>query len=211
MITQGLDNVIVGGPNHNQVSLRFEAKYELILSTIRTYWIFANHDTTPLPGYARGWRGQYEVSLCPDLNGSPGLPLDFASRVADPLYQEQAGTTTPTGWEPVGAFPLHAFSNRTILTAGKYYHVVFKNVDPDPEHNYASLDFLWDPTVQNQAPDMQVLVGGAGVWQPQPNLIPSPVALFYADGNCQGYAGYELVNGQILNANNYGFPPALNV
>lgn len=211
---EALNNIILGGPNANIVSIRFQAKYALPVVSARTYHLFSNHPDTNSPGYARGTRGTMDLWLCADANGVPGDALSGAVWIADRNYPSQVGEVTPGSWEPVGAFPLYCFPslNKPMLVAGSWYHLLWTNVDTSPEENYSSLDFLWHPTVLNQTPDMQVMIQQSGAWRVMPDMIPSPVAIFYADGSVQGYAGYQMgLNGTILNGNEYGFPESLNV
>ena len=194
MITAtALSNVIVGGQWGNAVSIRFLAKTSAPLSAIRLYWVIKS----PKSGYASGTGGTFVYDLCPDKNGVPGPTLATQQVIQNQFTQNGQGN-----------FPLVCFAP-VLLTAGLYYHVVVRNIDPNPKENWSSLDFMYSPTVLNQTPDVQVLVSAQGVpWEPVDGgeIAGSPIALFYADGSTQGYPWYQIgTNGVLLAGTAYGF------
>ena len=143
------------------------------------------------------WAERSAYDLCPDKNGVPGPTLATQQVIQNQFTQNGQGN-----------FPLVCFAP-VLLTAGLYYHVVVRNIDPNPKENWSSLDFMYSATVLNQTPDVQVLVSAQGVpWEPVDGgeIAGSPVALFYADGSTQGYPWYQIgTNGVLLAGTAYGF------
>jgi hypothetical protein len=200
-VATSLNNLVVGGPYSAVASIRFQAKTNAPLAGLRVYWIIANPpDKT---GYASGDSGHYTYALHTDSSGQPGTTLATASMVTNQLTENGRGN-----------FPLICFPP-VSLESGKYYDIVVKNVDPDPTVNWASLDFLWNESLNDQTPDVQIWSswdGGSFGWADNGTYVGSPVALFYADGTLQGYGniavGSEYPGGYEC-GNWYGFPATL--
>ena len=99
--------------------------------------------------------------------------------------------------------------------SGQYYNIVIENIDADSFANWASLDFLWDPIVKNQTPDVQIWVsdeGGAFSPGDGGTFIGTPVALFYSDGTIQGHGDIAVGSsypGGFECGSGYGFPAVL--
>jgi len=190
-----LQNLIIGGPNGNVGSIRFPAKtkYSLQspLASSLLYWI------TNKPGYSAGSGGIFAHELHKDNNGQPGDLICTAWMVVD--------QPTENG---IGKFSRACFAPDAMVT-GDYYHEVIRNIDVSPKTNFSSLDFLTNPKMVNQTPDMQVLVQqGGGLFKPLDGgiVVGSPVSLVYFDGTVDEYDGYEVVNGAVLAAGpQYGF------
>lgn len=192
--TQGLNNVEVGGQYGQVASIRFLAKSSAPLAAARVYWIITK------TGYASGSGGQYTYSLKTDSNGQPGQVLTSAKMVVNQLTSNR-----------VGNFPLICFPP-VALVSGQYYDIVVQNVDPSPKVNWSSLDFLWNASLTNQTPDIQIwLSTEGGKFAPGDNgtFIGSPVALFYADGTVQGHGDIAIGSGYPGGyecGSSYGFP-----
>ena len=200
-VSISLNNIIIGGQWSQAASIRFLAKSSSPLSAVRVYWIIAN--PAGHAGYASGTGGRFVYTLRTDSNGQPGSVLATASVVQNQITSNQRGN-----------FPLVCFPP-TPLVSGHYYDIVVENVDADSFANWASLDFLWDPTAKNQTPDVQVWVSDEGkAFSPGDGgtFIGTPVALFYADGTIQGYGdiavGSSYPNGFECGSG-YGFPALL--
>ena len=200
-VSISLNNIVIGGQWSQAASIRFLAKSDAPLSAVRLYWIIAN--PAGHGGYASGAGGQYVYSLRTDSNGQPGRVLATASMVINEVTSNQRGN-----------FPLICFPPISLVS-GQYYDIVVENVDSDSFANWASLDFLWDPTTKNQTPDVQIWVsdeGGAFAPGDGGTFIGTPVALFYSDGTIEGH-GDIAVGSSYLNGfecgSSYGFPAAL--
>ena len=171
-----LNNTQVGGRDNQSTSYRFRATTSSRLVSIRVYIIGPTH-----PGYGAGTGGTWEVTVQTDDGTASHAP---------------SGTVlATTSFTPVDDFPVIAWSAPASLTAGQLYHVVFRNVDPDPTVNYASLDgiFMYQPTVPRQAAFSDVdwgqpLRSGSGPWSDRANTVPI-MQLDYADGTHAG-CGY---------------------
>jgi len=200
-ISISLNNIIIGGQWSQAASIRFLAKSSAPLSAVRLYWIVAN--PAGHGGYASGTGGRYVYSLRTDTNGQPGRVLATASLILNEVTRSQ-----------IGNFPLVCFPPAS-LTKGQYYDIVIENVDSDSFANWASLDFLWDPTAKNQTPDVQIWVSTErGAFSPGDGgtFIGTPVALFYSDGAIQGYG--DIAVGSSYSSgfecgSSYGFPASL--
>jgi hypothetical protein len=196
-----LNNIIVGGPWTQNVSIRFQAKASAPLSAVRLYWIISN--PAGHPGYASGKGGRYIYTLRKDTNGQPGQVLATASMIENRITGNQRGN-----------FPLICFPP-TSLVGGQYYDIVVQNADPDPSVNWSSLDFLWSAGLENQTPDVQIWVSDQGrPYQPADaaTFVGSPFALFYADGTIQGHGDIAISSSSASGlqcGSAYGFPAAL--
>lgn len=200
-VSISLNNIIIGGQWSQAASIRFLAKSSAPLSAVRVYWIIEN--PAGHAGYASGTGGRYVYSLRTDSNGQPGRVLATAGMVMNQVTSNQRGNFPLICFPPVG------------LVSGQYYDIVVENVDADSFANWASLDFLWDPTAKNQTPDVQIWVSDrGGVFSPGDGgtFIGTPVALFYSDGTIEGHGdiavgssyphGFECGSG-------HGFPASL--
>jgi hypothetical protein len=200
-VATSLNNLVVGGPYSQVASIRFQAKTNAPLSGLRVYWIIANpSDKT---GYASGSGGHYTYTLHADSSGQPGATLATASMVTNQITESKLGNFPLICFPPVG------------LVSGQYYDIVVQNVDPEPTVNWASLDFLWNVSLNDQTPDVQIWSSWDGekfAWADDGTYVGSPVALFYADGTLQGYGniavGSEYPGGYEC-GNWYGFPATL--
>jgi hypothetical protein len=93
-------------------------------------------------------------------------------------------------------WPLLTFATPPSLVAGKIYHFIFSNIDPDPKANWISLDNLWlyetEPQRQPCWPDadMDILekneAGNWVVYNRGTGSITPVFELAYADGASQG-------------------------
>jgi hypothetical protein len=200
-VATSLNNLVVGGSYSQVASIRFQAKTNAPLAGLRVYWIIANPPDKP--GYASGDGGHYTYTLHSDYYGQPQGALATASMVANQITENGRGNFPLICFPPVG------------LVSGNYYDIVVQNVDPNPTSNWASLDFLWNESLNDQTPDVQIWSsweGGSFAWADDGTYVGSPVALFYADGTLQGYGeiavGSEYSGGYEC-GNWYGFPATL--
>ena len=81
-------------------------------------------------GYSGGSGGTLRVALAPDSGGRRHVPArrSLASATLDPPTRD--------------AWPLVSFRKPARVVAGRYYYVVFTNLDPDPRRNYVSVNAL---------------------------------------------------------------------
>jgi hypothetical protein len=173
-----LNNTQVGGPRIQSTSYRFRASTSSKLDSIRVYIIDPTH-----PGYGAGTGGTWEITVQTDDGSANHAP---------------SGTVlATTSFKPVDDFPVISWPSPASLTAGRLYHVVFRNVDPNPTANYASLDgvFMHQPTVPRQAAFSDVDWGqptrsGSGAWSDQSNTVPI-MQLNYANGVTAGLGYME--------------------
>jgi hypothetical protein len=171
-----LNNTQIGGSDAITSSYRFRAATSAALASIRTY-------LTDGVGYAGGNGGTLEISVQPDDGSAAHAPSGtiLASRVIRP--------GNPIS---IGPMPLIGFGTPPPLTAGRLYHIVFRNTDPSPSSNYISLDgvYMFQPTSPRQPRFSDVDWGqptrhGSGPWTDQDRTVPI-LALTYADGTVQG-------------------------
>jgi hypothetical protein len=172
----GLNNTIIGGPEHVSSSYRFRATTTSALASIRIYVIGPAYS-----GYGAGTGGTFEATVQTDDGSSSHGP---------------SGTVlATTTFRPTADFPLVTWTRPAALAAGTLYHVVFRNVDPDPVANYASLDgiFMYQPTSPRQPGFTdtdwgQPMRSGSGPWSDRTNTVPI-MQLNYANGVTAG-SGY---------------------
>jgi hypothetical protein len=174
-----LNNTQVGGPHRIATSYRFRASTSASLKSIRVYVIGPTHS-----GYGAGTGGTWRVSVQADNGASNHAP---------------SGTIlATTNFKPVDNFPVIAWRSPAILTAGRLYHVVFENIDPDPVANFASLDgvFMYQPTSPRQPAFSNVNWGqpmrlGSGAWADLSNTVPI-MQLNYSNGAAAGLGYMEV-------------------
>ena len=200
-IATSLCNVIVGGQWSQVASIHFQAKSNAPLSAARLYWIIANPAGDS--GYASGSGGHYSYTLRQDSNGQPGAVVATASMVQNKFTENGRGN-----------FPLICFPP-VSLVSGQYYDLVVQNLDPEPQVNWSSLDFLYDTNVHDQTPDVQVWVAdGNSTFKPADNgnFVGSPVAFFYSDGTIAGHGDIAVSSSSATGlecGSVYGFPASL--
>ena len=175
----GLNNTQVGGPERQATSYRFRATSSSPLLSVRVYI-----EGPENAGYGAGTGGTWEVSVRPDDGTAAHGP--------------SATVLAAASFRPVTGLPLIAFPSPAALTAGALYHVEFRNVDPDPVANYASVNgvFMYQPTSPRQPglSDLdwgQPLSSGGGAWADRANTIPV-MQLNYADGTSAGLGYMEV-------------------
>ena len=179
-----LANTVLGGPNLNSVSYRFQAKHASVLRDIRVFFIWSLLKT----GYQAGQGGTIQVNLMADDNSAAHLPTGpaLATLSYGNILAQNAN------------YPELAFPYPVALVGGRLYHLVFTNVDPSPMVNYISLDGLF--TNAQTAPiqpsladaNFAVLVrSGTAAWKLREGFTPI-VELDYADGGSQGNGYMEV-------------------
>jgi len=129
--SDSLSNTQVGGTacrcTNSSSSYRFLATQSSSLRSIKIY-IIANGNT----GYAHGTGGTLSISVQSDSGSSAHTPS--GSVLASTSYRPG---------NPGTVFPTISFSSPAHLTAGRLYHIVFRNSDANPTQNFVSLDGLW--------------------------------------------------------------------
>jgi hypothetical protein len=194
--SSGLNNGQVGGTWNEQWGIFCKALYSSPLAAIRPYFITKN--PAGKAGYAGGSGGIFQYDMCADAVGVPGRIIATGKAVDDRQFPE---------WVNNGGFPLIVFPQMPLLVAGQWYHFLFTNIDPDPIHNFSSLDFLISKTGVNPDPNSGVQYRAHGEqWKLYKELMASPFGMFYANGLKQGNGGYELaVDGSTKSGDAYGY------
>jgi hypothetical protein len=156
-----LGNTVIGGPYRTTLTFRFRATWTGSVVAVRVYVIRNVNGRT---GYSAGNEGRMRVALEADSGRQPHVPVGRAL----------ASTT----FRPAerGYFPLLRFGTPAKVVAGRLYHVVFSNVDPDPTRNYVSINALYSASRLGRGPavpdGLAVLIrydagGGAAGWSPR--------------------------------------------
>ena len=114
------------------VSYRFRAKPGGPLQAIRPYLIWSFRKQ----GYHAGTGGLLKVELQTDDGSAAHLPSGKALAM---VVQRMSIVPTSDRF-----FPQLFFDRAPLLEAGKLYHVVFTNTDPDPEGNFVSVNALFN-------------------------------------------------------------------
>ena len=122
-----LANTRIGGPYGTVLSFRFRSHWTGVVRSVRVY-VVVNSDGRD--GYSGGTGGRLRVSLVAD-DGRPSH-LPSGRRLAS------AAVAAPSH----DSWPLVRFAKAPKVVAGRYYHVVFTNDDPDPRDNYVSINAL---------------------------------------------------------------------
>jgi hypothetical protein len=190
--SEALTNLRLGTDVNYEASVRFRALYSGPLASFRNFWVFGT-------GYAAGTGGKIQIQLRTDdgtSNHGPGSTV-LASLIYDSV------TVNDTGLGGI-YFKLLTFpAPLPNLTAGQLYHLVYTNVDPDPVHNYVSLnglldrsglspqqprfdDLSWSYMTRYTSRPNWVVAGSTDT----PRSTTTPILeLIYADGSSQG-CGY---------------------
>lgn len=144
-----LGNTVIGGPHGRTLAFRFRSSWTGSVVGIRCYVI---GDVRGRAGYSAGTGGTLRVSVEPEAargrvpSGEALASMTFQPRAADFL-------------------PFMRFGQSATVRAGQTYYVVFRNVDPDPERNYASINALYSRQPPHDHPavphDLAVLEGTA--------------------------------------------------
>lgn len=172
------------GPSGIMVSYRFDAQHSSYLDKIHFYII---PDKT---GYAAGTGGKIQICVETDDGTSahnPSGTVLASTEISDPL-----AVTGSARYFRVAAFSVPAY-----LSAGRIYHIVFKNTDSSPALNYFSVDDLYyknatspnQPTVSDLASAVLYRWNG-GSWTVRKGFSPI-MELNYSNGDYQGYGYIE--------------------
>jgi hypothetical protein len=120
-----LSNTTIGGPKATVLAFRFRAGWTGRVRAVRFHVIFNTDGRT---GYSGGTHGVLRVALAPDAGDGRHAP---ARRTLGRVSMR------PT---PGDEWPLVRFARPVRVDAGRFYYVVFTNVDPDPRTNYTSVN-----------------------------------------------------------------------
>ena len=156
-----LGNTVIGGSDRSSLSFRFRATWTGTIAAIRCYVI---KNVNGRSGYSGGDGGTMRVALESDAGGRRHVPS--GKRIASTTFRPAER----------GFFPELRFDNPAHVVAGRLYHVVFTNIDSDPERNYVSINALYSDSRLGRGPrvpdDLAVLEGdrgggGAIYWAPR--------------------------------------------
>jgi hypothetical protein len=197
-----LQNWSIGSPADQSWSYRFRAPKTGTLDHVRVFFI-PNPEDLSKTGYADGTGGTVHLEVCSD-DGSALHAPDCSA----PLGSAEKGDFNLVSGAPQAGydeastcFPALPVSPPVALSAGTLYHVVFRNVDPDPASNWIGLDGLIEFDTQTPAPvrpsftDWGLLIHEQGAWSdwttpPSETVLDTPVmAVAYDDGTVFG-CGY---------------------
>ena len=180
-----LANTQVGGTDcgcsNMMTSYRFRATTSARLTSVRIYLQDGS-------GYSGGNGGSLRISVQPD-DGSSGHR---------PAATVLASTTIRPG-NPIsiGNLPLVTFGSPAALTAGRLYHLVFRNVDASPRANFVSVNALWTQAATNpRQPGLadldwgQLMNNGSG-WRTRSTFTPI-ADLAYSNGVHAGMGYMEV-------------------
>ena len=177
----GIGNTQIGGPNGSPgrlVGYRFRASTSAALTSIQ----FAQ---TNGPGYWGGTGGSLSITLQTDDGTAGHYPSGTILAAAGFIPQNTAGY-----------WPVLRWPSPPTLSAGRLYHIVFRNTDPAPATNYTSVNNLY--VAQAETPrqpkysdtDWAETVSD-GSWWTRPDYTPS-LGLYYANGVADG-VGYAYI------------------
>jgi hypothetical protein len=143
-----LANTRIGGPYGTTLAYRFRSRWTGVVRGVRFY-VIVNSDGRS--GYSGGNGGTLRIALARDAGLHRRVPGKALAAVTMPAVSR-------------GAWPLVRFRRPVRVTAGRFYYVVFTNLDPDPERNYVSINALAAYASRGSAPPlpdgMAVLLGG---------------------------------------------------
>jgi hypothetical protein len=149
-----LNNSQIGGPQNQQTAYRFRASQSSALKSIGVYIIGPAH-----PGYGAGTGGTMRITVQTDDGTASHAPSGTILATTDVVHPVE------------GAGNVYAFAAPPQLVVGRLYHIVFRNVDPNPTANFVSVNgtFVnatlptWQPAVPN-TDWANVVKLGTGSW-----------------------------------------------
>ncbi|MEM7342080.1 MAG: choice-of-anchor R domain-containing protein [Actinomycetota bacterium] len=128
------------GIEDERVSVRITAKYGGVMTGFRTYYKAAIGSQTAGPGsYSAGTGGTITVTLWPD-DGN-GFPDESGTPLAEiPPWAPSLVNGRPVGSQHDTFFKFSEWTTPPTIEAGGVYHVVFENLDPNPNTNFLSIN-----------------------------------------------------------------------
>lgn len=132
-----LGNTVIGGDDATALAFRFRAAWTGSAVAARFYVI---QNTSQRSGYSSGTGGTMRLTLRADSGSSPHRPVGPA--LASTTFRPATS----------GVFPLVRFGRRAHIVAGRYYHVVFQNIDSQPQRNYVSINGLYSASRLGRGP-----------------------------------------------------------
>jgi hypothetical protein len=122
-----LANTRVGGPFGTVLAFRFRAGWTGTVRGVRFYVIV---NPSNRQGYSGGTWGRLRVALTRDSGTARHWPRGrpLAATIITPSRKN--------------LWPFVRFAKAPHVVAGRLYYVVFTNADPDPVHNYVSINSL---------------------------------------------------------------------
>ncbi len=132
-----------GVEGSRRLSYRVEATQTSNVESLRLYFI----DNATRTGYASGTGGKIRVQIAPD--DGTGKPDE--ARMFPGKFDAEFGLTNGRyegpdrrGFVRNKLLGLWTFDQPIPLVAGQTYHIVFKNIDPNPAANYIGIDLVID-------------------------------------------------------------------
>jgi hypothetical protein len=183
--SDSLANTQVGGKScgcaNSRTSYRFRATTSARLTSARFY-------VQDGSGYAGGNGGTLSISVQTDDGTANHAPSGTVLA---------STTIRPGNPVSIGYLPMVSFASPAALTAGRLYHLVFRNTDPSPTVNYVSVNALWtartttprQPTLSD--PDWAQLLRTGSSWTVRQNFTPI-LDLGYANGVHAGMGYMEV-------------------
>ena len=132
-----LGNTVIGGDDATALAFRFRAAWTGSAVAARFYVI---QNTSQRSGYSSGTGGTMRLTLRADSGSAPHRPVGPA--LASTTFRPATS----------GVFPLVRFGRRAHIVAGRYYHVVFQNIDSQPQRNYVSINGLYSASRLGRGP-----------------------------------------------------------
>jgi hypothetical protein len=133
-----LANTRIGGPYGTVLAYRFRSRWTGVVRGVRFY-VTVNSDGRS--GYSGGSGGTLQIALTRDRDRRRHVP-----------GKSLAAVTMAAPARDV--WPLVRFRRPIRVTAGRFYYVVFTNLDRDPERNYVSINALGAYGSRGSAPPL---------------------------------------------------------
>lgn len=126
-----------------RASYRITAEQTSSVESLRLYFI----DNSTRTGYASGTGGKIRVQIAPDNgNGQPDETRTFPGKfdATFGLTNGKYQNSDRTAFIKNKLLGLWTFDQPIPLTKGQTYHILFKNIDPNPTTNYIAIDMVID-------------------------------------------------------------------
>jgi hypothetical protein len=174
---------------YGRVAFKFKAQHTGSLTGIRVYVMGTGYAAR----YGGGNGGTWRITLRHDSTANHTPAQLSMTSTDEALWDYRKDGTTH--------FPLFTFDSPANVDSGTVYHIVFENIDPDPNSNYSSINTLFRfPVLSPQQPfasdDDWLLLESVNApyttWQADPYQVTPIMGYYFTDGYSTGMGYMEV-------------------
>ena len=176
--------------SHDSVNMRFRAKFTGLITSVRAFYMGPDK-----PGYGQGSPSGVELSIQDDDGSNEHMPSGTKLGVTTDVDKARMLVTQVDR--------LYTFSPGIAVQAGKFYHLVGKNLSADTAKDFFSFDFFhispplrqfdgrYHPLISNDDWAHGYRTNSTGTWVLRPGYSPI-LQVDYDSGQHQGCGYMEL-------------------